>query len=433
LQQASILAAVLVLAAAPASAQAVMGPLAQHQGRTITAIAIEGHRVTRDDVIRREIHSAVGDPLRTDVVMDDVQRLDNLSVFAQIQVDAQPFEHGVRVVYRLKEMPSWVPFPGFSYTEQDGFSAGVKVSALNLAGRAISLSANAYFGGAEQYTARVAWPWIGGNHVSTEFYGALINRTDTLNEFEETSYELTPEVGAWLGEHGRLKGKLSFFRMQSDVDGKTLSPDNDDHLFRFGLSVGWDSRNSWRFPRGGWQNEIELWRTVGDGSFWSVNLDSRRWIPVTGRQRLMLSGLASLQSGTVDEDVPGYLIYRMGGANSIRGYSIEDLGRRLYGKNQLIGTAEYSFNLLPLRRWDIWKFALSLGLDFALFTDLGIAWSESRDLAAHRARAGVGAGFRLLVPGLEMTRFDVAWSEEGGFQFHFASGTKPVMQRRRLR
>jgi len=74
-----------------------------------------------------------------------------------------------------------------------------------------------------------------------------------------------------------------------------------------------------------------------------------------------------------------------------------------------------------------------MGLDLALFTDAGIAWSEPQDLALRRARAGLGAGLRLLVPGSEMVRFDVGWSPEGGFHFHFASGSKPVAQRQRIR
>ena len=131
--------------------------------------------------------------------------------------------------------------------------------------------------------------------------------------------------------------------------------------------------------------------------------------------------------------MPVYLLYRMGGANSIRGYEIEDLGVRLYGKNQLIGTAEYSVTLLPLRRWDIWKFALRLGLDAAVFTDAGIAWSEPRELAMNRVRAGSAAACGCSLPGTEMVRFDFGWSPEDGFHFHFASGTKPVAQRQRLR
>ncbi len=433
-REAGLLAAVwLILGAVPACAETDFGALASFATRPVTAIGLEGNRVTKESLVRREIRTRVGEPLRVETVAADIQRLDNLSIFAQIGVGAEADGDGVRLTFRVKEMPAWIPLLGFSYTEQDGFSGGPKMSALNLTGRAISLGARAYFGGAEQYSVRLVWPWIGANHVSFDFYGARLNRTDTLNDFKETSYEFTPTVGTYLGEHGRLVGKFSLFRMKSDVSGKTLSPDNEDVLPRLGVSLGWDTRDSWRFPRRGWQNELELWRTSGDAGFWSMNLDLRRWVPIAKRQRVLLSGLASLQSGTVDEDIPVYLTYRMGGANSIRGYSIDQLGSELYGKNQLIGTAEYSLNVLRLRRWDLWKFALRMGLDLAVFSDVGIAWSESADLAAHRARAGVGAGFRLLVPGSEMVRFDVGWSQAGGFHFHFASGSKPVAQRLRIR
>jgi outer membrane protein insertion porin family len=428
-----LLCAGLVLWPVAAPAHEVADALSPYAGRTVTAIALEGLRVTREFVARREIRTAVGQPIRVDVVAADVQRLDNLSVFAEIAVVAADDGPGVRLTFRFKEMPSWIAWAGYSYTDQDGFSGGPKISALNFAGRAISLNAKAYFGGADQYSARFLWPWISGNHLSLEVYGARLSRRDTLNGFEETSYELTPSVGTYLGDHGRMKGLFSLFEMKSDVDGKTLDPDNQDLLARFGVSFGWDTRDSWRLPRRGWQNELEVWRTAGDAHFWSMNLDLRRWLPIRKRQKVLLSGLASLQSGTVDEEVPVYLLYRMGGANSIRGYEIEDLGVRLYGKNQLIGTAEYSVTVLPLRRFDIWKFALRLGLEAAVFTDVGIAWSEPGELAMNRVKGGMGAGLRLLVPGTEMVRFDVGWSAESGIQFHFASGTKPVAQRHRLR
>jgi outer membrane protein assembly factor BamA len=408
--------------------------LAAFAGRELTAIVLVGYDTTRDEVIRREVESRVGEPLSLESVAADVQRLDNLQIFAEIVVSAEADGDGARLTFRFKEMPPWLPWAGFSYTEQDGFSAGPKLSALNLGGRAVSLGARAYFGGAKQYSARLTWPWIlPRNRTTLDFYGARLKRTDTLNEFKETSYEFTPELSRYLGKHGRLEAKLSLFRMHSDVAGKTLDTDNKDTLPRAGAAIGWDTRDSWRVPRMGWQNELELWYTGGDGNSWSATLDLRRWVPLTRRQRLLVSSLTSLQSGTVGVDLPEYLLYRMGGANSIRGYSIDELGRTLYGKNQQIGTLEYSLNLVGVRRFDFWKFAVSMGLDFAVFADAGIAWSEPEDLAMRRARGGLGGGLRLLVPGSEMVRFDVGWSPEGGFHFHFASGSKPVAQRQRIR
>ena len=122
----------------------------------------------------------------------------------------------------------------------------------------------------------------------------------------------------------------------------------------------------------------------------------------------------------------------MGGANSIRGYGVTDLGEPLSGKNQMLGTAEYSFTVIPLRRWDLWKISLRLGAELAVFADAGIALTESRDLAMRRARGGLGSGLRLLVPGSEMVRLDVGWSPDHGFHFHFANWTKPKAQRARL-
>ena len=97
-----------------------------------------------------------------------------------------------------------------------------------------------------------SWPWISGNHRSFNFNGARLSRTDTLNEFDETSYEFTPRIGTYLGENGPLEGKFSLFRMKSDVDGKTLDPDNEDTLRRLGAALGWDTRDSWNYlARGG--------------------------------------------------------------------------------------------------------------------------------------------------------------------------------------
>ena len=407
-------------------------------GRRVAAIDITGHNVTKDWVITREIRTTVGDPLDLEAVGRDVARLDNLSIFAEIRVDGEPVgDDAVRLVFTFKEMPSWFPILSYVYTEENGLSWGAGVSAGNLTGRDLSVSARVYFGDLEQQWSRVSWPWIRGNHVSFDFYGARYTRPDVLRGFEETSYEFTPEVGTWIGERGWARAKFSYFEMKSDTTGFTLSPDNEDQLLRLGASVGWDSRDSWRNPRRGWQNEIELWRTGGflggDGDWWAMNVDLRRWFPATRRTKLMVSGLLSLQSGTLGEDVPAYMNYFMGGANTIRGYGVSDLGEELSGKNQLLGTAEYALTVIPLRRWDLWKISLRLGAELAVFADAGIAWSESRDFTTRRARGGLGGGLRLLVPGSEMVRLDVGWSPDFGFNFHFANGTKPKAQRARLR
>jgi outer membrane protein assembly factor BamA len=422
-----------VLLSARADAQDVEA-LRPFHGRNVVAVEIAGHVVTREEVIRRELRTLAGEPLDLVTVAADLRRLDNLAIFAEVHASADEGAGGLRVTFAVKELPSWIPLLALLYTEENGFSAGPGVSFLNLAGRDISMSARAYFGGTEQFWGRLSWPWIAADHVSLDAYAAHLERQDEVRDFTERSDELTPRLGFYLGERGRASAALSFFHMSSDVPGQTLDPDNDDLLVRVGGRLGWDSRDSWNNPSAGWQNELELWYTGlgGDGDFWSLNLDLRRYLAPARRQRLLLSQLLSLQSGTLGTDVPLYLDYRLGGANSIRGYGVE-LGETLHGKNQWLGTAEYSFNLMAPRRFNVSKFALRLGVDLALFADAGIAWSEDRELALARARGGLGAGLRLLIPGTEMVRLDVGWSPTGDFHFHFASGARPAAQRQRLR
>ena len=416
-----------------AQAQADPAAFAPFEGRRVTALHLEGNRTTREYVITRELQTKVGEPFHLATLTADLQRLENLGLFAETTVAPTAEPDGVSLLLGVHEMPPLLVYPSFIYTEENGFAYGGGLSAMNLTGRGINLSARAYFGGSTQRWARLSHPWIAGNHLSFEFFGGERDRADVLNGFEEDSWEFTPKVGTWLGRHGRLQGSLSLFRMRSDVDGKTLDPDNEDQLVRVGGSIGWDTRDSWREPRHGWKNEIELVRSGGSGTFWTMNLDVRRYQPTGPGRYLLLSGLLTRQTGTVGEDVPVYLTYYLGGANSIRGYAIEELGPKLNGKNQLLTTAEHSFNLLPLGRRDFFKWSFSLGLDLALFADAGIAWSESQDLEWNRIRGGGGVGLRLLVPGSEQVRFDLGWSEGGGLQFHFASGTKPASQRQRLR
>jgi outer membrane protein insertion porin family len=409
------------------------------QGRIVRDVSFVGRKVTQEHVIEREIRTRVGEPLDLTTLAADYRRLENIAIFSDIRIEArEQGEDGVALTFVVKESPSFVPFPSFIYTEENGFSVGAAVSALNLGGLGLRAKGSAYFGGTTQYYANLDWPWMyGRNHDSATLLVAHRERTDELRGFREKSDEITTRLGRYLGDRGRASLNFSWFRMGSDAAGITLTPDDVDNLLRLGFTLGWDSRDSWRNPRSGWQSEMAVWRTGGflggDGDSWSMDLDLRRWVPTAARQKLLLSSLLTLQSGTLGQDVPVYLDYYMGGANSIRGYGVTQLGTPFSGKNQLITTAEYSFTLMPLRRWDLFFLSFAIGTELTVFADGGIAWNEAPEFALRRARGGLGTGLRFLIPAQEMVRLDVGWSPQGGFQFHFAAGSKPAAQRNRLR
>jgi outer membrane protein insertion porin family len=430
----------LALAAAASPAQAGVASdslLRAHEGLALARYTFSGNHKTKDYVVARELEMPTGQPFRTEALEADLTRLDNLSIFSSVRPVFSESDSGLGLDLGLREMPPVIPYPAVSYNEIDGWSVGLGIASMNLVGRAISLSVSTLIVGTPQVRAKFSYPWISGDHLSLAVNYARLDRDDDLNGFRETSDEITPQIGVYLGRHGRLRGIVDYLGMGSDVDGKTLSPDNHDELFRLGAALGYDSRDSYRRPLRGWQNEIQVLRTggplPGDGDFWTGDLDVRVYQPGFGRHTLRAGALLSLQSGTVGQDIPGYLQYRMGGANSIRGYDPLVLGQTLYGKNQYLFTFEYGLPVSPIHEVRVLRWTFSLGLDVVAFLDHGLAWNDSREISLERSRSGIGAGVRLLVPGMEQFRFDLALGEGGNLEFHFASGTKMAAQRNRIR
>ena len=69
-----------------------------------------------------------------------------------------------------------------------------------------------------------------------------------MDDFDETATELDLRLGSYLGENGRIGGRLHFLSLGSDSPGITLSPDNRDNIAALGFFAGYDSRDFWTNP-----------------------------------------------------------------------------------------------------------------------------------------------------------------------------------------
>jgi outer membrane protein assembly factor BamA len=413
---------------------------AEHEGKLVVSVAVSGNNVTRDYVVWREIETESGQPLSVETLSADFIRLENLSIFSSIEITVKPLgEDAVTVGFELQEMPWIIPYLRVKYTEQDGFSIGPSLTSVNMLGRAMYVSGYWVFGGTDQFAVQFKWPWITANHLSLDVWAANLERDDQLNDFRENSIEVLPWVGTYLGRNGRLKGTASYFEMKADRDSVTLTDDRRDRFFRVGAAIGYDSRDSWRQTESGWWTEILLMRTGGrflggDGDWWLSEIDVRRWFRIVEQHVVSAGVLYSSNTGTVGRDFPSYFMYRMGGANSIRGYDIEVLGKELFGQNQFITTVEYQYTFMPLREFTFFnRWSVSAGLGVAAFVDYGDAWNNDQESDVDRGRIGYGLGLRALVPGINMVRLDMGFSESGDVFFHLGMLDKFSAQRPRLR
>jgi len=409
--------------------------VAEPWGAIIGELRFEGLNRTKEYIVTRELVSKVGEPCLRENLAKEKQNLEQLDIFASIDINAVPGPDGVIVHYKFHELVILLPSVGLKFSDETGVSAGLGVKVPNLMGKDIFLSARFLVGG---YTELELWlenPWVWGNHWGYKFEYFHREKDNLVADFYETSDEMYLTSGPNIGEHGRVGGILSFLSIRSDTDGVTLSPNNHDRASRLGLYIGYDSLDAFIGTTNGWWNEVVLTQAIdifeNSSKYTQVDLDFRRYQYLADRHTLTGFSLTTIRSGDVGVDVASWEQFGIGGTNTVRGWSFA--ARK--GKNQMINTLEYRYTLLPVKRWDL-PFGIKYrgGLQAAAFGDWGIGWDDIPEFATNRFIDGYGVGLRLLLPIVGVARADVAWGEQGKSVFlHLGSFEKATYARRRVR
>ncbi len=398
----------------------------------IDEIRILGLETTREWVVRRELASRPGQPFSRENIARDYRNLDRLGIFSDISI--YPSSDGDLLVLFVvvKEIFPYLPVVSLSIDDENGFSAGGGLKSVNLLGRAIFFSGGARFGGAFTTEVVLKDPWLAFNHLGYELEYYRRDRRNELFDFDETADEIYLTVSSYAGESGRAGLRLWSQWIGDGGAGSTLSSDGRDEVLGAGVFAGLDTRDLKSDPHSGWWGELELGRSgiLGSvGGFWRVRLDARRYLPVSKRQTLALFSLVTLANGTPGEDMATWQQLGIGGSNSVRGWS---LGSRT-GAKEYLGTVEYRFDLMKPRCIERFGVRTFLGLQIAFFADAGTVWNDS-DEAADNFIAGGGVGVRLIVPYVDMVRFDLAFGEhDEGLLLHLGFGEKADAQRQRVR
>jgi outer membrane protein assembly factor BamA len=410
----------LVLLSASAFAQE---PL---DGRTILAVRVSGLTHIKEAVVLAQIESAPGRPYSRAVADRDVVRLDRLGVFGEISLTARVLGDGVQVDVTVTETLRILPSVAVAVTDENGASAGPAVKMLSIGGKPQEMSATTRFGGETLFEFNEVSPFLRDRRLWHSARVSGRDRFNKLDEFDERTLDLDARIGVRTSERWKSGAIVQVYRVGSDQDGITLSPDNHDTFVSFGGVTEYDTRNSWREPSRGWWNSVDaLWRT-GSGQYVTLDVDVRRYQPVATRQTIVATTLLTLQSGMRGVDVPTYTDFALGGENTVRG---RDFGTRR-GKNQFINSLEYRYTAVPTRTFRVFGFNFYGGLAVAAFGDLGTAWDEP-DGFSDGFIGGGGIGLRLFVPYVNMIRLDL--SIGSGVHGQLGINEKAVAQRNRVR
>ena len=120
--------------------------------QVVSAISIEGNRVTKEYIIRREIQHPLEGQLDSTIVEEDRDRIDNLSIFSSVKWRVELLEDDtVELIYTVVEI--WRIWPAVApiYSEEQGWSIIGAVRFMNFRGRNQSLFAARAVGEEEGY------------------------------------------------------------------------------------------------------------------------------------------------------------------------------------------------------------------------------------------------------------------------------------------
>jgi outer membrane protein assembly factor BamA len=426
------LAGVLLVAAAcgvlpRAAVAASADPL---DGLIVREIRVTGLRNLAPAAVTRHLATRVGEPFRRARLALDQRRLDELRLFSAVAIRPELDRDAVVLDVAVTETLRLLPTVLVRVTDENGVSGGVGARGISLFGGGTQSGVGVMFGGETSASATLDLTTITPGTWARHAGFSYSSRPNTLYDFDERATSADVRLARNFRHGLRAGGLASVLAIDTGSSGASLSPDGSDIVPTLGAFVDLDTLDSSTNPRNGTWAEFEVDRLSVDAHSWTFILDGRRFQRLSDRHGLGLFTLAAFQTGEVGVDLPEYLQFALGGANTVRGWSI---GSRT-GRNQIIGTGEYTYVLRKVTPFSVSGVHLYAGLQLAAFADVGLAWNDRADREATSAIDGYGAGLRVLVPFVDLIRLDVAWGEPGrGATAYFGVSLKAVRQRQRGR
>jgi outer membrane protein assembly complex protein YaeT len=395
------------------------GPTVAYAGE----IKIVGNRVTRDDIIRKQLTFMPGQILDVTKIRESERNLARLQIF---KMDPQSGS-APRIYLEDTDIPS--PYKNviveveedrtgsFNIGAAIGSDAGVNAN-ISLTERNFDilrfpttwddfLEGRAFRGGGQQFSIR-AQPgtqysnygvtWTEPSLFNSDYSLTLAGYYNTRINIEDTEQRTGGRIAVgkrlsdqWIFSVGfRAEDiKITNVPIGAPIDYQMVQGDNN--LFAPRISFVRDTRDSFLRATEGNRFEVGFEQAFGSFSFPSVTVeDSQYWTVYqrpdgSGRHVIMFHGIV----GITGDDTPVYERYFAGGARNLRGFSFRGVGPDINGYKvggdfEAIGTVEYQ---IPLESSD--------KLYAVAFCDFGTVES---DVAFRDFRLSVGAGLRIMIP-----------------------------------
>jgi outer membrane protein assembly factor BamA len=401
---------------------------------TVQDIIITGNKVTKEEIILRQMKIKKGSKFTSEDYKSDLHRIYNLGLFNRVDILPVPVSDKyvvVEVVVQEKWYIYPMPIAGLDEGEWSKLWLGMNVSWANFRGRNESLFASFRILYNPSFRISYRVPWIGENlHMFTS-YGMGYSRTrneslqaqgisngSTTYSSSDTNfdyYHFNTQVtaGKYLTENLNVFTNLSYnyLRVSQFYPGRTVSPTGKDKYLGIGFGLSFDSRDIREYATKGFYFLSDYThyglvdRTV---SFSRYNVESESYIPVsfTNDYYITIASkiFTSLAMGSVipiyDHMILGY------SGNYVRGWR----GLAYEGENEFTAFNEIRIPIiqpryikasqLPLLKGMpyIKNMDLKHGLYFTIIYDVGSVWYKDELIYDQRFLSGTGIGLDAILP-----------------------------------
>jgi outer membrane protein insertion porin family len=393
---------------------------------TLQDIVITGNEKTKDFVIERELTFEAGDPVDIKAIDQSLRRLLMLGYFDEISREFSQEDDPDKTVLtiNLKERKTGAATFGVGYSTAEGLVGFLQVSDDNFLGRGQMVKANVSLGQkVTSYEFEFYEPYItkSGISLGTSLYRRISEvKTADPDSDEETKSKRTSiggdlTLGKPLTEFTR--GRLTF-KLENNTyaheDGPIGGVPDDSKTRNIGVGLNTNTVDHPFFPTEGYKNDVylELGTTLfgGTSAYAKLSLEHSRFFEVKdGGYVLALRGMGGrLLGGSLPEADK----FRIGGADTLRGYSYGDSSLGLVGDNMLVMNAEFRFPIVEK-------------VQGVVFTDWGTTWNQGQSFNMKDLKNSFGIGVRLDTP-LGLLRLDYGLGKDAENhrkgQFYFGIG-----------
>ena len=427
---------IIPLTAINDSARTVDLEIKTERGRKVYVgqINIQGNTKTLDNVIRREFRLKEGELFNSKKLKRSKQRINNLGFFEDVKIDTRPGKSPdlLDIETTITERPtgSFSVGAGFSSIENLIFTANV--SQDNIFGRGQKLAFGVELSSRRNnFNLSVTDPRIFDSTIS----GGIdaFNRTSNFFSFESRNRGGGFRLGKSIGEYdwAGLSYRYESVRIKG-VQARNETPflfNGDRTTSRISPSYIRDTRDDFLNPTSGWRHKIRLdMGGLGGIKFYRSGYEVSYYRPLIGKLVGAIHGEINWADGYGGDILPTFERYFMGGPNSLRGFTIRDIGPKnetgdpVGGKKSLLINSELQYPFTKAFRGFV-------------FYDRGNVFGSGSNLATTtekfdigEMRSSIGLGIRFVSPfgpigfayGYKLDRNELDQNEAG--EFHFSAG-----------